>query len=243
MSRHRRCRAATAWTSRSCRRSWCRPSRSVPISPTRKRKFATAFAAQAKKDGATVLPTETINPGDKDFSAVINKLKAQSPDFLFYGGEYPEAAPLTKQMKAKGLDIPLMGGDGVQAADFIKLAGAAANGDYATSLGAPTDKLSSASKFLTDYKAQGYKDPADPYGAYAYDAAMAIIKALGKAAGEDKSGQELRDEIVKEVKDTDFDGVTGHVSFDEFGDTNNKVLTVYEVKNGAFVAAETKPFE
>ena len=205
--------------------------------------LATAFAAQAKKDGATVLPTETINPGDKDFSALITKLKSESPDYLFYGGEYPEASLITKQMKAAGLNIPLAGGDGVDAADYIKIAGAAANGDYATALGAPTDKLDSAKQFLADYKSAGYKDPADPYGAAAFDAANAIIKALAKAYGEGKSGQALRDEVTKEVQDSNFAGVTGQISFDQFGDTNNKVLTVYKVENGAFVPAKTDTFK
>jgi branched-chain amino acid transport system substrate-binding protein len=205
--------------------------------------LAEAFAKQAAADGATVLKTETINPGDKDFSALVTKLKSESPDFLFYGGEYPEASLITKQMKSAGLKIPLMGGDGVDAADYIKIAGAQANGDYATALGAPTDKLASAAQFLTDYKAQNYKDPADPYGAAAYDAANAIIKALAKAYGEGKTGQALRDEITKEVGDSNFQGATGTISFDQFGDTNNKVLTVYKVTNGAFVPAKTDSFK
>jgi len=205
--------------------------------------LAAAFAAEAKKDGATVLPTETVKPGDKDFSAVVTKIKAKSPDFLFYGGQYPEAALLTKQLKAAGLKIPLMGGDGVQAAGFITGGGASAEGDYATALGAPTDSLDSAKQFLTDYKAENYTDPADPYGAYAYDSANAIINALAKAVKDGKSGQALRDEVTKEVGDSDFDGVTGHISFDKFGDTNSKVLTVYAVKSGKFVASKTDTFK
>jgi branched-chain amino acid transport system substrate-binding protein len=205
--------------------------------------LAEAFAKEAAAQGATVLKTETINPGDKDFSATITKLKAQSPDFLFYGGEYPEASLLTKQMKAGGLKIPLMGGDGVQAAEYIKIAGASAEGDLATTLGAPTDTLESAKQFLTDYAAAKYTEPADPYGAGSYDAANAIIQALAKAVGEKKSGQELRDEVVKEVQDSDFDGATGHVSFDKFGDTNNKVLTVSSIKGGKFVPAKTDSFK
>jgi branched-chain amino acid transport system substrate-binding protein len=207
--------------------------------------LAEAFAAQAKKNGATVLKTETVTVGSREFGAVINKIKAQNPDFLFYGGEYPEGAPFTKQMKAKGLKIPMMGGDGVQSSEYIKQAGAAANGDYATGFGAPTASLSSAKQFLEDYKAQGYKEEADPYGATAYDAAMAIIKALAKAVEEDKdaAGQELRDEVTKELAETSFDGVTGPISFDAFGDTNNKVLTAYEIKAGKYEAANTAAFK
>jgi branched-chain amino acid transport system substrate-binding protein len=206
--------------------------------------LAEAFAKEAAKDGATVLKTETINPGDKDFSATITKLKVQKPDFLFYGGEYPEASLLTKQMKAAGLNIPLMGGDGVQADGFITTGGKAAEGDFATALGAPTDSLDSAKQFVTDYAAQKFADPIGPYGAYAYDAANIIIAALAKSTADGgKTGQALRAEITKEVGDTDAEGVTGKLSFDQFGDTNSKVLTVYTVKGGKFVAAKTDTFK
>ena len=202
--------------------------------------LADAFAKAAKEQGAEVLPTETINPGESDFSAVVTKLKTQSPDLLFYGGEYPEASKLTKQLKAGGLDIPLMGGDGMQTGEYLKLGGK--EGDFGTALGAPSDSLDSAKQFLADYKAAGYKEAPDPYAPGAYDAAMAIIKALAKAVEEDKEGQELRDEVTKEVQESDFDGVTGHISFDQYGDTNDKILTVYEVKGGKWVAAKTDSF-
>jgi len=203
--------------------------------------LAEAFVKEAKAKGATVLPTETVNPGDKDFSATITKLQSQGPDFLFYGGEYPEASLLTKQMKAAGLKIPLMGGDGIQAADYLKIGGAATEGDFATALGAPTDALDSAKTFVTDYAAAGFKDPIGPYGTYAFDAANAIIKAL--ATSLDKSGQALRDAVTTAVGDSDFDGVTGKISFDDFGDTNSKVLTVYKVASGKFVAEKTDTFK
>ncbi len=206
--------------------------------------LAEAFAKEATKDGATVLKTETINPGDKDFSATITKLKAQKPDFLFYGGEYPEASLLTKQLKSAGLKIPLMGGDGVQADDYIKIAGAAAEGDYATALGAPTDSLASAKQFVTDYAAAKYADPIGPYGAYAYDAANVIIAALATStASGSKSGQALRDDVTKGVQDSNYDGITGKITFDQFGDTTVKVLTVYQVKSGKFVAVKTDTFK
>ena len=206
--------------------------------------LAEAFAKEATKDGATVLKTETINPGDKDFSATITKLKAQKPDFLFYGGEYPEASLLTKQLKSAGLKIPLMGGDGVQSDEYTKIAGAAAEGDYATALGAPTDSLASAKQFVTDYAAAKYADPIGPYGAYAYDAANVIIAALAKStASGSKSGQALRDEVTKAVQDANYDGITGKITFDQFGDTTVKVLTVYQVKSGKFVAAKTDTFK
>jgi branched-chain amino acid transport system substrate-binding protein len=205
--------------------------------------LAESVAAAAKKEGATVLPTQTVNPGDKDFSAVVTTLKKANPDFLFYGGEYPEASLLKKQMVAAGLRIPLMGGDGMGQENYIKNGGPATEGDYASSFGAPTEKLDSATQFVKDYNDAGFKESYGPYGSYSYDAANVIIQALKKALEENKSGQELRDEVTKEVGDTDYDGVTGHIGFDEFGDTNLKVLTVNQVKGGKVVPGTTEEFK
>ena len=62
--------------------------------------------------------------------------------------------------------------------EYIKLAGATATGDLATSVGAPTETLASAKAFVDAYDAGGYADPYEAYGAYSYDAANAIINAL-----------------------------------------------------------------
>lgn len=205
--------------------------------------LALAFAGEAKKLGATVLPTQTINPGDKDFSGVVTKIKATHPDFLYYGGEFPEATLLSKQMKSAGLNIPLMGGDGVFSVKYIEGAGASGEGDLATSLGAPTDTLASAKQFVSDYQAAGYKEDKDPYGGYSYDAANAIIKAIASAVDAGKSGADLKAAVVQGVQSASFDGVTGKISFDQFGDTNTKILTVYQVKSGKWVPVKTDEFK
>ena len=71
-----------------------------------------------------------------------------------------------------------MGGDGIFDPAYIKLAGKTSDGDLATSVGAPTETLDSAKPFVDDYAAGGFKQPYDAYGAYAYDAANAIINGL-----------------------------------------------------------------
>ena len=81
-------------------------------------------------------------------------------------------------MKSAGLNVPLMGGDGIYDPKYIQLAGATSNGDLATSVGAPTDSTDAGKKFLTEYQAAGYAEPAAAYGGYSYDAANAIITAL-----------------------------------------------------------------
>ncbi len=117
-------------------------------------------------------------PGHEDFSAVATKVKNSGADVVYYGGEYPQAGPLSKQIKSTGAKIPLVGGDGIYSADFIKLAGASGTGDLATSVGAPVEELPSAKEFVANYKAAGYKEPFEAYGGYSYDSAWAIIEAV-----------------------------------------------------------------
>jgi branched-chain amino acid transport system substrate-binding protein len=204
--------------------------------------LADAFTKEFTKLGGTVVATETINPGDKDFSGTITKIQGKAPDAVYYGGEFPEAAPLSKQMKQKGLNIPLMGGDGIYSGKFIEQGGQQVEGDLATSVGAPTESLASAKSFVDAYNAGGFKEPFEAYGAYAYDAADAIIEAAKKAL-DGEVNEEDRKAVVEALGDVSFDGVTGSVAFDEFGDTTNKVLTVYKVSGGKWVAEKTDTFK
>jgi branched-chain amino acid transport system substrate-binding protein len=202
------------------------------------------FKTQFEKNGGRVLATETINPGDQDFSAVVSKIRPLNPAVVYYGGEYPEAAPLSNQLKQGGVKAPLMGGDGIYDATYIKNAGPSAEGDLATSVGAPPEKLDSAKKFIEDYTAAKYAEPYSAYGPQAYDAANVIIEALAKVL-EDKDtiDDATRQEIIEAIQETDLSGVTGDVSFDEFGDTTTRLLTVYKVEAGAWKDVETGEFQ
>ncbi|GAA3497213.1 branched-chain amino acid ABC transporter substrate-binding protein [Streptomyces albogriseolus] len=206
--------------------------------------LAATFTAEFKKLGGQVVGTEHINPESKDFSAVATKVKNSGADVVYYGGEYPQAGPLSKQIKEAGAKIPLVGGDGIYSADFIKLAGAAGAGDLATSVGAPVESLPSAKEFVANYKAEGYKDAYEAYGGYSYDSAWAIIEAVKKVV-EDNDGKlpdDARAKVVDAMQDVSFDGVTGQVSFDEFGDATNKQLTVYTVKGGDWATVKSGTF-
>ncbi|MEU6522319.1 branched-chain amino acid ABC transporter substrate-binding protein [Streptomyces sp. NPDC046924] len=206
--------------------------------------LAGTFTEEFKKLGGKVVGTEHINPDTKDFSAVATKVKKSGADVVYYGGEYPQAGPLSKQIKAAGAKIPLVGGDGINDDDFVKLAGPDSTGDLATSVGAPVEELDSAKKFVTDYKAAGYKDEYSAYGGYSYDSAWAIIEAVKKVV-EDNGGKlptDARAKVTEAMQNVSFDGVTGKVSFDEFGDATNKQLTVYKVEDGAFVPVKSGTF-
>nr|WP_202550107.1 branched-chain amino acid ABC transporter substrate-binding protein [Streptomyces sp. SID8352] len=203
--------------------------------------LAGTFTEEFKKLGGKVVGTEHINPDTKDFNAVATKVKNSGADVVYYGGEYPQAGPLSKQIKEAGAKIPLVGGDGIYSADFIKLAGANGTGDLATSVGAPVEELPSAKEFVANYKAEGYKDAFEAYGGYSYDSAWSIIEAVKKVV-DDNGGKlpgDARAKVVEAMQSVSFDGVTGKVSFDEFGDATNKQLTVYAVENGAWGAVKS----
>ncbi|MEV6806092.1 branched-chain amino acid ABC transporter substrate-binding protein [Streptomyces sp. NPDC017082] len=203
--------------------------------------LAATFTDEFKKLGGKVVGTEHINPDAKDFSAVATKVKNSGAEIVYYGGEYPQAGPLSKQIKAAGAKIPLVGGDGVKDDTYMKLAGAESTGDLATSVGAPVEDLPSAKTFVSDYKAAGYKEGYSAYGGYSYDSAWAVIEAVKKVvdANGGKLPSDARAKVTEAMQNVSFDGVTGKVSFDEFGDATNKQLTVYAVKNGAWVPVKS----
>jgi branched-chain amino acid transport system substrate-binding protein len=200
------------------------------------------FTEEFKKAGGQVVAAQTINPDDANYQAVISKVKPAAPDAIYYGGEYPQAGPLSQQMKAAGLKVPLMGGDGIFDPKYISLGGKTSEGDLATSVGAPTDTLDTAKKFVADYNSAGYKDPYAAYGAYSFDAANAIITALKTSLKDAKDAESARQATIDAMSKVSFDGVTGKVAFDQYGDTTSKVLTVYKVAGGKWAPVETTDF-
>jgi len=194
--------------------------------------LANAFAERFKEKGGQVLGTDTVNPGDRDFGAVVTKVIGAKPDMVYYGGEYPEAGPLAAQLKDRGFSGPLMGGDGIYASDFFKGAGDKGDGSLATSVGQPTARLDTAKQFVTDYEAAGFSESYSAYGALSFDAANVLIQALAKALPNASDVQGARSSIVTAVTETrSFQGVTGEHSFDEFGDTSNRAWTVYKAES------------
>ncbi|GAA1408744.1 branched-chain amino acid ABC transporter substrate-binding protein [Kitasatospora putterlickiae] len=205
--------------------------------------LAATFKGQFIKNGGQIAGEEHVNPDDRDFAAVVTKVKSSGADAVYYGGEYPAAGPLSLQLKDAGVSVPLMGGDGIQSGDFIKL-NPKGQGDLATAVGLPVEQLPTAAKFIADYKAAGFKDAYETYGGYSYDSAWAVIqgvKAVAAANG-GKLPTDARAKVVEAVQKVSFEGVTGKVSFDEFGDTTNKQLTVYTVKDGKWAVEKSGTF-
>jgi branched-chain amino acid transport system substrate-binding protein len=204
--------------------------------------LAKLFKAGFTKSGGKVAGEDHVNTGDTDFSALVTKIKNSKADLVYYGGQYDESEKLTKQLKDGGVKVPLFGGDGMFSDTYIQTAGKTSEGDLATSVGQPVDSLPSAADFIKKYKASGLKGDYGTYGGYSYDAATAIIKAIANVVKDGKIPDGARAKIVDEVQKTKFEGIAGPVSFDEYGDTTNKQLTVYQVVNGKWKAVKSGTF-
>lgn len=193
--------------------------------------LAEEFRNHFKKIGGQALTFEGINFGDKDFNAVLTKIKSLKPQAIYFGGMYSEGGLITKQAKNLGMNVPLVGGDGIFSPEYFKIAGAESDGDIATMIGAPPEKIESAKSFVAAYKKRFPGVDFQPYDAYTYDAVSIIVDAV-MHVGTDRAA------IVKYVSDIKFDGVIGETRFDRNGDTTNKAITVYIARGGQFEAAD-----
>ncbi|MFD3946494.1 branched-chain amino acid ABC transporter substrate-binding protein [Streptomyces sp. NPDC058579] len=207
--------------------------------------LAAIFSDEFKRLGGTVVGTDSVTVKETDFSSTANKIKGSGADSVYFGGQYPEGGLLSDQVKKTGAKIPTMGGDGIFDPEFIKASGEANDGDLATSVGFPVEKLPSAKKFIADYSAAGYKDPYAAYGGYSYDAAWSIIQAVKAvvAANNGKLPDDARAKVTEAMSKVSFEGVTGKVAFDQYGDTTNKQLTVYQVKGADWADVKSETFK
>jgi branched-chain amino acid transport system substrate-binding protein len=189
-------------------------------------RFASAFVAQ----GGSVTVQRTVPDGATDFTDFLDAATPTQPSLLFFGGEYNVAATLRLAATAAGLDVPLIGGDGMNDPAYITGAGDAAAGSYASGVGVPLATVPGASTFLAAYDAAGFSAAPTDYGPYAYDATNEIVSVLGRVLGGKKSlPGSTRANVVKGLQQADATGVTGPVSFDRYGDTKNPEFTLYTV--------------
>ncbi len=188
--------------------------------------LAEEFTEQFKSIGGTILSYDGINQGEKDFKSLLTKIQNLNPQAIYWGGMYSEGGLITRQAKEIGCKVPLIGADGIFTDEYFKIGGEAVEGDYATMIGLPPEKLRSAEEFILRYK-KVYKRELQPYDAYTYDSTRIIIDAIEKV-GMDKN------KIIEYVSKISYDGVMGRTSFDEKGDTLNRVISVYQIRNGKF---------
>ena len=187
--------------------------------------LAEAFARTAKADGADIVATEHTTDKDTDFKAILTKIKSKAPDLIFFGGIDPQAGPMKKQMKELAIKATLMGGDGIQTPNYIKLAGDAAEGTYASNPGLPKEQMPGGKAFLDKFKAKTGKE-VELFAPMGYDAVFVFYEAMKRAGSTDPA------KFLAEVGKTDYKGVIGPIAFDDKGDLKNGPLTVYVAKGG-----------
>jgi len=209
---------------------------------------ADVFEKTAKELGMTVLGHDGIDTKAADYKALMTKISTSNngnpPDAIFVGMVIDSNA--TQLLKDKvsimgdNTKVKFMGPDGIQTQAMIDGAGASiAEGIYASVAGLPFDKLNAAGqKFLTDYNAK-YGKLTEPYAIYGYETMNVLLQAIENvcASGGDPSNRKAVRDAVFAIKD--FNGVLGTWSFDANGDTSLTDMSIYQAKNGAYVAVGT----
>ena len=192
-----------------------------------------AFIKEAKALGLTVVGEEAYKKGDQDYTPQLTKIKGGAPEAMFIAGYYPEGALIADQAKKIGLNVPKMGADGFDNADYIKLGGAAADNTYLTAPFLVETAGADAKKFIDAFKAK-YKRDMDWMSANAYDAAGMMLDAIAKV-GPDRA--KIRAYLAGiDSPEKGYKGVTGVNYFDANGDCL-KPAYVKTVKDGKFVPA------
>jgi len=185
-------------------------------------------AALEGKPGVQVVFFDAVTPGEKDFSAVLTKVKSLSPDVTYYTGYYPEGGLIAKQFKDLGVSGKFMAGDANNDPTFISEAGPASEGVFVTSTPLPQDQ-SSAKSFIDRYKKRWNQDPG-PYSALEYDAVNVVINAIKQSGSTDRAA------VIKAITATkNYQGATGAINFDKKGDRTSVLYITYIIKGGKFV--------
>jgi branched-chain amino acid transport system substrate-binding protein len=185
-------------------------------------------AALTGQPGVEVVFFDAITPGEKDFSAVLTRVKSLNPDATYFTGYYPEGGLVAKQFKDLGVSGKFMAGDANNDPTFISEAGDASEGDFVTSTPLPQDQ-STARAFVDRYKKRWNQDPG-PYSALEYDAVNVVIDAMRRAGKADRAA------IITALHATrTFRGATGTIGFDPKGDRTSVLYITYIIKDGKFV--------
>jgi branched-chain amino acid transport system substrate-binding protein len=194
--------------------------------------IADEFVKSAEASGAQIISRQYTTDKAIDFASVLTSIKGKQADLIFFGGMDPQGAPMVKQLRALGMKIPFMMGDGGYTPKLIENGGAAAEGAYASLPGVPLDKMPSGRDFATRYEAQ-FKQPIQLYAPYCYDAVNVMIAAMQKVDSAEPA------KYLPELGKVVHEGVTAKIAFDEKGDLKGGAITLYQVREGKWQVVET----
>jgi branched-chain amino acid transport system substrate-binding protein len=188
-----------------------------------------AFSDEVTKLGGEVVISRNYVDGTKDFNAILTAVKDKSPDAIYVGSYYNEAAQICSQAKQLGLTAQVLGDDGFDSPKLVELAGTAAEGVVFSSPFSRDDPRKLVQDFISSYTTRFSKDP-DMLSAQAFDSAMVLADAMKRA-----NSVTDKDAIRQALSETkDFAGVTGAISFNAANEVIKPVILM-TVTNGKFV--------
>jgi branched-chain amino acid transport system substrate-binding protein len=193
--------------------------------------LADEFVKAARAAGAEIVAHEYTSDKSVDFTAVLTAVKGKQPDLLFYGGMDAQAGPMARQIKSLALNVKFVMGDGGYTPEFIKLAGEAAEGAYASLPGVPLDKMPGGKAFSERFVAK--YQPIQLYAPYCYDAVNVMIAAMQKADSAEPA------KYMPALAGISHQGITANIQFDARGDLKGGAVTLYQVHQGKWQPLET----
>ena len=184
--------------------------------------YGKGLADQTKKAlnsaGVTEKMYESYNKGDKDFSAIVSRLKRDNIDLVYVGGYHQEAGLILRQMRDQGLKTVLMAGDALNDMAFASITGPAAEGTLFT-FGSDPRKKPTAKAIVERFEAKNINP--EGYTLYTY-AAMQIWSEAAKKAGTTDARK-----VMAAIKAGKWDTVIGPIEFDAKGDIKRIDYVVY----------------
>lgn len=200
--------------------------------------YAKGLAEEAAKElkgaGVPVVFYDALTPSERDYTAILTKLKAAKPDLIFFTGYFPEAGMLLRQKAEMRWDVAMMGGDAANNTDLVKIAGKdAAKGYFFISPPSAHDfDTTEAKDFFARYQTEYKSLPSSVWSVLAGDAFKVIVAAL--QAGTEPEPEALAAYLKGQLKD--YPGLTGPLGFNAKGDRIGDLYKIYEVNaEGAFV--------
>jgi branched-chain amino acid transport system substrate-binding protein len=187
---------------------------------------ATAFRDAAQAAGLEVLGFDGTEEKN-DFASIITPIVAQSPELIYFGAIYDQAALFFKQARDAGYTGEFLGPDGMDSSDLLRIGGDAVKGMHYTTTAGPASVFPDAAKFIEDYKARFEINP-EPYAVESYAATQILLAAVERVV--DAGGEVTRKAVAEEVRKTaDFKTIAGTYTFDANGDPTEATYYVLEV--------------
>jgi branched-chain amino acid transport system substrate-binding protein len=195
--------------------------------------YGKGIADQVKKTlnagGVQEVLFEAYTPGERDYSALVSKLKQAGAQVLFIGGYHTEAGLIARQLKEQGANIQIVGGDALVTDELWKIAGPSAEG-MLMSFGPDPRKRPEAQKLLGDLRKSGYEP--EGYTFYTYAALQAMADAIKRAGKSDPM------KVAAALRAAPAETVLGAVSFDAKGDVVGPAYVLYRWHDGTYAQTE-----